>query len=63
MKRETALKKKTGDIRLSRVPATLAELEAQLLQSVERLDRGEGVDGKEVFRRLHRKIIQSRKGT
>ena len=53
--------KEDQDIRLSRAPATLAELEAQLLQSVERLDRGEGVDGKDVFRRLRRKIKKSRK--
>jgi antitoxin ParD1/3/4 len=52
--------KEDHDIRLSRAPATLAELETQLLQSVERLDRGEGVDGTEVLRRLRRKIKQSR---
>jgi antitoxin ParD1/3/4 len=52
--------KEDQDIRLPRAPATRAELEAQLLQSVERLDRGEGVDGKEALRRLRRKIKQAR---
>jgi hypothetical protein len=41
-------------------PTTIEELEAQLLQSVERLDRGGGVDGEEAFRRLRKKIKQSR---
>jgi antitoxin ParD1/3/4 len=41
-------------------PRTLAELESQLLQSVERLDRGEGMDGEEVFRRLRKRIKQAR---
>jgi len=52
--------KEDRNSRQAKAPATLAELEAQLLQSVERLDRGEGVDGAEVFRRLRRKIKQSR---
>ena len=38
------------------VPQTLPELEASLLASIERLDRGEGVDGEEAFRRLRAKI-------
>jgi hypothetical protein len=45
---------------LLKTPATMAELENQLLQSIERLDRGEGADGEEVFRRLRKKIEQSR---
>lgn len=52
--------KEDQDARLPKAPATIEELEAQLLQSVERLDRGEGVDGEEVFRRLRKKIKQSR---
>ena len=52
--------KEDQDTRLPKAPATLEELEAQLLQSVERLDRGEGVDGEEVFRRLRKKIKQAR---
>jgi len=46
--------------RLPKAPATLAELETQLLQSIARLDQGQGVDGEEVFRRLRKKIKQSR---
>ena len=38
------------------VPRTLEELESSLLGSLDRLDRGEGVDGDEAFRRLRRKI-------
>jgi len=41
------------------LPRTVEELEADLLASVERLDRGEGVDGKEVFRRLRKKFGQA----
>jgi antitoxin ParD1/3/4 len=41
-------------------PQTLDELEQQLLQSVERFDRGEGVDGEEVFRRLRKRIKNAR---
>lgn len=47
-------------VRLPQAPKTLEELEAQLLQSIERLDRGEGVDGEEVFRRLRKRIKESR---
>jgi antitoxin ParD1/3/4 len=46
--------------RLPQGPKTLEELEAQLLQSLDRLDRGEGVDGEEVFRRLRQRIKKSR---
>jgi hypothetical protein len=42
-------------------PATRRELEAQLLQSVERLDRDKGISGKEAFCRLHKRIKQSRR--
>jgi antitoxin ParD1/3/4 len=52
--------KEDQDARLPKAPATLEELEAQLLQSIERLDRGEGVDGEEVFHRLRKRIKQSR---
>ncbi|MBI4663309.1 MAG: type II toxin-antitoxin system ParD family antitoxin [Verrucomicrobia bacterium] len=37
-------------------PRTSEELEANLLQSIERFDRGEGVDGEKAFRRLRRRI-------
>ena len=52
--------KEDQDVRLPKMPRTMEELESQLLQSVERLDRGEGVDGKKVFRRLRKKIKQAR---
>jgi hypothetical protein len=41
-------------------PKTLEELETQWLQSIDRLDRGEGVDGEEVFRWLRKRIKESR---
>ena len=47
-------------VRLPQVPKTLEELEAQLLQSIDRLDHGEGVDGEEVFRRLRKRIKEAR---
>jgi antitoxin ParD1/3/4 len=46
--------------RLPQAPKTLEELETQLLQSIERLDRGEGIDGKESLRRLRKRIKASR---
>jgi antitoxin ParD1/3/4 len=52
--------KEDQELRLSKAPVTLEELEAQLLQSVERLDRGEGVDSKEALRRLRNRIKQTR---
>ncbi len=52
--------KEDQDIRLPKAPETLDELEKQLLESLERLDRGEGVEGEAVFRRLRRKIKQAR---
>jgi len=45
--------------RLPAVPKTRAELEAELLQSVERLDRGEGVNGDALFHNLRRRIRES----
>jgi len=46
-------------VRLPQAPKTLEELEAQLLQSIDRLERGEGVKGEEVFRRLRKRIRES----
>lgn len=46
-------------VRLPRAPKTLEDLEAQLLQSSDRLDRGEGMDGEKVFRRLRKRIKES----
>jgi antitoxin ParD1/3/4 len=45
---------------LPKAPRTLEELENQLLQSIDRLDRGEGVDGEKVFRRLRKRIKEAR---
>jgi antitoxin ParD1/3/4 len=52
--------KEDQDARLSQAPKNLEELETQLLQSIARFDRGEGVDGEEVFRRLRKRIKESR---
>jgi antitoxin ParD1/3/4 len=41
-------------------PQTLDELEALLVERAESLDRGEGVDGREVFRRLRKKMAKAR---
>jgi antitoxin ParD1/3/4 len=46
--------------RLPQAPRTLAELETQLLQSIDRLDGGKGVDGEEVFRRLRKRMKEAR---
>ena len=47
-------------VRLPQTPKTIEELESQLMQSIDRLDRGEGIDGEEVFRRLRKRIRESR---
>ncbi len=48
--------------RLPQAPKTLEELETQLLQSIDRLDSGKGVDGEKVFRRLRKRIKEPRSG-
>ncbi len=52
--------KEDQSARLPHAPKTLEELETQLLQSLDRLDRGEGVDGEKAFARLRKRIKQSR---
>jgi len=52
--------KEDQNARLPQAPKTLEELETQLLQSIDRLDRGEGVDSAGVFRRLRKRIKASR---
>jgi antitoxin ParD1/3/4 len=52
--------KEDHETRLPRAPKTLEELESQLLQSIDRLERGEGVSGEQVFRRLRKRIKESR---
>ena len=46
--------------RETRLPATLAELETQLVQAVGSLDAGRGVTGETVFRRLRKRIKEAR---
>lgn len=52
--------KEDQEARLPVAPSTIEELESQLLRSVERLDRGEGIGGEESLRRIRRKMKQSR---
>src|ERR1035437_3530975 len=47
---------KEDRVRQLRLPETLAELETQLLESVESLDAGKGVNGEEVIRRLRKRM-------
>ncbi len=56
------LRRLKEDKMLPVVPRTIEELEASLLTSLDRLDRGEGVAGEEVFRRLRRKIKEHTRG-
>jgi antitoxin ParD1/3/4 len=46
--------------RAMRLPATLDELETQLVQAVGSLDAGRGVNGETVFRRLRKRIKEAR---
>ena len=48
------------EARLPKVPGTLEELEAMMLASAGRLDRGEGVKGEAVFRRLRKRAKEVR---
>ncbi len=52
--------KEDQSARLPHPPKTLEELETQLLQSIDRLERGEGVEGAEVFRNLRKRIKKTR---
>jgi antitoxin ParD1/3/4 len=49
---------KEDRVRQLRLPETLAELETQLLESVESLDAGKGVNGEEVIRRLRKRMSE-----
>lgn len=42
------------------LPATRDELETQLMQAVNSLDAGRGVNGEAVFRRLRKRIKEAR---
>ena len=48
------------ELRQRKVPRTIDELESDLLESVNRLDRGQGVDGKQMFRRLRKKAAKAK---
>jgi antitoxin ParD1/3/4 len=50
---------KEDRVRQFRLPETLAELETQLLESVESLDAGKGVNGEEVIRRLRKRMKEA----
>lgn len=52
--------KEDQEARQIRVPQTLEELEDDLAKSIASLERGEGVDGEEVFRRLSKRINKAR---
>lgn len=54
--------KEDQDARQRTIPGTREELEDRLLRSMERLDRGEGQDGEEVFERLAKRIAGARAG-
>lgn len=53
--------KEEGEIRMMRSPVSLEALETQLVQAVDSLEAGQGMDGEEVIRRL-RKRMKERRG-
>jgi len=52
--------KEERELRALRLPATQAELEAQLVQAVDSLEAGRGVNGETAFRRLRKRIKEAR---
>jgi len=48
--------KKDHDARKPWSPRTRKELEERLAEGIARLDRGEGIDGEEAFKRIRKKI-------
>jgi len=52
--------KEERETRAARLPATLDELETQLVQAVGSLESGRGVNGETVFRRLRKRIKEAR---
>jgi antitoxin ParD1/3/4 len=52
--------KEERETRAMRLPAKLDELETQLVQAVNSLDAGRGVNGEIVFRRLRKRIKEAR---
>lgn len=54
------LLKEERALRTLRVPATRKELEVQLVEAVDSLEAGQGVNGETAFRRLRKRIKESR---
>lgn len=54
--------KEDQESRTLRTPKTLAALEKELVESVERLDRGEAVEGEAVLRRLRKHMKAATSG-
>jgi antitoxin ParD1/3/4 len=54
--------KEDQEARLAKIPGSREELEARLLSSVDRLDRGEGEDGEAVYRRLAKRMKKAGAG-
>lgn len=52
--------KEESELRSLRAPATREELEAQLVEAVNSLEAGRGVNGEAVFRRLRKRIKETR---
>ena len=52
--------KEEQETRAGRPPATLDELESQLVEAVGSLDAGRGVNGETVFRRLRKRMKEAR---
>lgn len=54
------LLKEERELRAWRAPATRKELEAQLVEAVDSLEAGRGMDGEAAFRRLRKRIKKAR---
>ena len=52
--------KEERETRAARLPTSLDELENQLVQAVNSLDAGKGVNGETIFRRLRKRIKDAR---
>jgi antitoxin ParD1/3/4 len=52
--------KEDREMRRTRPPATLNELEARLVEAVDALDAGQSADGEAVLHRLRKRMKQSR---
>ena len=52
--------KEERELRALRVPATRGELEAHLVEAIDTLAAGRGVNGEMVFRRLRKRIKEAR---